>query len=62
MTEEHDFLNVRSLAFVLTAAPLALLLLFGVLDMSWARHSQTPTKGNVATELTPKAQPASFDR
>jgi len=62
MTDDRDVLSVRSLAFVLTAAPLALLLCFAALDMSWTRLSQTSTKANIAREITPQAQPVSVNR
>ena len=56
MTEHRDFLNVRSLAVILAASPLALLLFFGALDLSWVRFSHAnppvPTKGSVA-EIVP---------
>lgn len=61
MLEQRDFLNVRSLAFALTAGPLALLLFFAALDMSWARFSHAPSKVNVATELTSKMQPTTMN-
>ena len=61
---ERDFLNVRNLALVLTASPLALLLLFGAIDLSIARfgHATSLTKDNAVSEVTPKLQPTSNDR
>lgn len=60
MTHDREIINVRSLAFFLTAGPLALLLCFAALNQSWTKHSYQPTKTNVATELAPKVQPASL--
>lgn len=60
MIHDRDVLNIRSLAVFLTAGPLALLLCFAALDMSWAKFSHSPTKANLANELSP-TQPASLN-
>jgi hypothetical protein len=59
MPEHPDFLNVRNLAMFLTAGPLAILLLFSAIDISWARLSQshTPNKTNAVSETPQKIQP-----
>ncbi|GAP94842.1 hypothetical protein [Leptolyngbya sp. NIES-2104] len=55
MSEHPDFLNVRSLATILTAAPLSLLLLFSAINLSWTlSHPQTSSKNTA--EMVPKAQ------
>ncbi|MGG6269463.1 hypothetical protein ACQ4M3_28440 [Leptolyngbya sp. AN03gr2] len=59
MIHDRQIINVRNIALFLVAGPLTLLLGFAALNMSWAKHSSQPTKANVATELTPKVQPAS---
>jgi hypothetical protein len=58
MPEHSDFLNVRNLAMFLTAGPLAILLLFSAIDISWARLSQSHTsnKMNVVGETPQKIQ------
>lgn len=64
MSEHPELLNVRSLAVIMTAAPLSLLLVFSAIDLSWTNLSQhqTPTKNTA--EMVPKVQQAknSFDR
>lgn len=63
MSEHPDFLNVRSLATILTAAPLSLLLLFSAIDLSWTSLSHHPTPTKNTAEMVPKVQQVnSIDR
>ncbi|MBE9013347.1 hypothetical protein IQ250_24450 [Pseudanabaenaceae cyanobacterium LEGE 13415] len=60
MTPDRQIINVRNIAFFLVAGPLALLLCFASFNLSAVKHTARQTKTNVATELTPKVQPASL--
>ena len=60
MTEHPDFLNVRKLFFMVAAGPIALLLFFSLLDVSWHRlgtwQSATALCAQTAVDTTIKPQ------
>lgn len=56
MSEHPEILNVRSLATILTAAPLSLLLVFSAIDLSWTNLSHHPSPTKNTAEMVPKVQ------
>ncbi|MGV0027524.1 hypothetical protein [Phormidesmis priestleyi] len=56
MTEHPDFLNVRRLAFLLVAPPIALLLTFSAIEASWHQVRVWQSAGVWCTQTTPDIQ------
>ncbi|KAM3092106.1 hypothetical protein ACKFKG_23455 [Phormidesmis sp. 146-35] len=56
MIEHPDFLNIRRLAFLLVAPPIALLLTFSAIEVSWHQMRVWQSAGVWCTQTMPDGQ------